>query len=104
LRLSCRKWRLDYKKWKNKANKRNNQLEKERMKNYNLRDKIKELEEKLPNNLALNSLENKNDIEPIKEETNKLIELDHECNKRAWNLIIFGINQQKDEGRLAIVK
>jgi hypothetical protein len=63
--------------------------------NHNLRDRIKEIEEKLTNNLALSSLENKLDIKPIKEEMNKLIELDHECNKRALNLIIFGIKEQK---------
>jgi hypothetical protein len=59
--------------------------------NHNLRDRIKELEEKLTNNLTLSNLENKLDIKPIKEEMNKLIELDHEHNKRALNLIIFGI-------------
>ena len=52
---------------------------------------IKELEEKLTNNLTLSNLENKSDIKPIKEEMNKLIELNHEHNKRASNLIIFGI-------------
>jgi two-component sensor histidine kinase len=41
--------------------------------NLNMRDRIKELEEKLTNNLALISLENKLDIKPIKEEMNKLI-------------------------------
>jgi hypothetical protein len=46
--------------------------------NHNLRDRIKELEEKLTNNLTLSNLENKLDIKPIKEEMNKLIELDHE--------------------------
>ena len=35
---------------------------------------------------------------------NKLIELDHKNNKRALNLIIFGINEQKDEDTLTIVK
>jgi hypothetical protein len=34
---------------------------------------------------------------------NKLIELDHECNKRSLNLIIFGI-KEKQEDTLAIVK
>jgi hypothetical protein len=72
--------------------------------NLNMRDRIKELEEKLTNNLALISLENKLDIKPIKEEMNKLIELDHEHNKRALNLIIFGIKEQQDEDTLAIVK
>jgi hypothetical protein len=59
--------------------------------NHNLRDRIKELEEKLTNNLTLSNLEKKLDIKPIKEELNKLIELDHEHNKRSLNLIIFGI-------------
>jgi hypothetical protein len=34
--------------------------------NHNPRDKIKELEEKLTNNLTLNSLESKFDIKPSK--------------------------------------
>jgi hypothetical protein len=59
--------------------------------NQNFRDRIKELEEKLTNNLTLSNMENKLDIKPIKEEMNKLIELDHERNKRALNLIFFGI-------------
>jgi hypothetical protein len=50
---------------------------------------IKELEEKLINNLTLSNMENKLDIKPIKEEMNKLIELDHERNKKALNLIIL---------------
>jgi hypothetical protein len=74
------------------------------LENLNLRNKIKELEEKLNNNLALNSLEGKLDIKPIKEEMNKLIELDHEHNKRALNLIIFGLKEKKDEDTLALVK
>ena len=35
--------------------------------NHNLRDRIKELEEKLTNNLTLSNMENKLDIKPIKE-------------------------------------
>jgi hypothetical protein len=72
--------------------------------NHNLRDRIKDLEEKLTNNLTLSNMENKLDIKPIKYEMNKLIELDHECNKRALNLIIFGIKEQQEEDTLAIVK
>jgi hypothetical protein len=72
--------------------------------NHNLRDRIKELEEKLTKNLTLSNLENKLDIKPIKEEMNKLIELDHEHNQRALNLIIFGIKEQQEEDTLAIVK
>jgi len=69
-----------------------------------LRDKIKELEEKLTNNLVLNSLENILDIKPIKEEMNKIIVLDHEHNKRVLNLIIFDIKEQKDKDTLALTK
>jgi hypothetical protein len=63
--------------------------------NNKLRDRLKELEEKLTNNLTLSNMENKLDIKPIKEEMNKLIELDHEHKKRALNLIIFGIKEQQ---------
>jgi hypothetical protein len=35
---------------------------------------------------------------------NKIIELDHECNKRALNLIFFGVKEQEEEDTLAIVK
>jgi NCAIR mutase (PurE)-related protein len=69
-----------------------------------LRDWIKELEEKLTNNLTLDNMENKLDIKPIKEEINKLIKLDHEHNKRALNLIIFGIKGQQEEDTLEILK
>jgi hypothetical protein len=72
--------------------------------NHNLRDRIKELEEKLTNNLTLTNMENKLDIKPNKEEMNKLIKLDHERNKRASNLKIFGIKEQQEEDTLAIVK
>jgi len=44
---------------------------------FTLRGEIKELKEKLNNNLALRNTNNKLDIKPIKEEMNKLIELDH---------------------------
>jgi hypothetical protein len=69
-----------------------------------LRDGIKELEEKLTNNLTLNNMKNKLDIKPIKEEMYKLIELGHECNKRALNLIICCIKEQQEEDILEIVK
>jgi hypothetical protein len=69
--------------------------------NLNMRDSM--LEEKLTNNLDLISLENKLDIKPINEEINNLVELDHECKRRAMNLIIFGIKEQ-EEDMLAIVK
>ena len=51
---------------------------------------IKELEAKVNNNLTINSVAGKLDIKPIKEEMKKLIELDHERNKRTLNPIIFG--------------
>jgi hypothetical protein len=35
---------------------------------------------------------------------NKLIELDHECNKRSLNLISFCIKEQQEEDTLEIVK
>ena len=42
------------------------------------------------------------DIKPIKEEMKKMIELDHEHNKRALNLIIFSLKEEVDEDTLAI--
>ena len=69
-----------------------------------MRDRIKELEEKLTNNLTLSSMENKLDIKAIKEEMNKLIKLGHERKKRALNLIIFGIKEQEEDDTLARVK
>ena len=47
-------------------------------------------------------MEGKLDIKPIKEEMKKLIELDHERNKRALNLIIFGLKEEEIKGTLAI--
>ena len=61
-----------------------------------MKDMIKELEAKVNNNLTLNSVAGKLDIKPIKEEIKKLIELDHERNKRALNLIIFGLKEEED--------
>ena len=49
-------------------------------------------------------MENKLDIKVIKEEMNKLIELDHECNKTSLNLTSFCIKEQQEEDTLAIVK
>jgi hypothetical protein len=49
-------------------------------------------------------MENKLDIKSIKEEMNKVIELDHERKKRALKFIIFGIKEQQEEDKLAIVK
>jgi hypothetical protein len=53
--------------------------------------------------LALNSLEGKLDIKLIKEEMNKLIELDHEHNKKALDLIIFYLKEKKDDATLALI-
>jgi hypothetical protein len=89
---------------------KSNQEKKQSMKkeevdeNTNLRDKNKELEDKLMNNMALNSVENKLDIKPIKKEMNKIIELDHEHNKRDFNLTIFSIKELNDDETLAILK
>ena len=68
-----------------------------------MKDMIKELEEKVNNNLTLNSVTGKLDIKPIKEEMTKVIELDHERYKRALNIIIFGLKEEVDEDILAIV-
>ena len=65
---------------------------------------IKELEKKVNNNLTLNSVTGKLDIKPIKQEIEKLIELDHERNKRALNLIIFSLKEEVDEDTLAIAQ
>ena len=63
---------------------------------------IKALQEKVNNNLTLNSVEAKIDIKPIKEEMNKLIALDHEHNKRALNLIIFCLKEEAEDNMLGI--
>jgi hypothetical protein len=49
-------------------------------------------------------MEGKFDIKPIKEKIDKLIELDHERNKRALNLIIFCLKVEKEDNKLALVK
>ena len=56
-----------------------------------MKDMIKGLEEKVNSRLTLNNVVDKLDIKPIKDEMKKLIELDHERNKRALNLITFGL-------------
>ena len=65
---------------------------------------IREPEEKVKNNLTLNSVVGKLDIKPIKEEMKKLIELNHERNKRALNLIILGLKEEIDKDILAIAQ
>jgi len=44
------------------------------------------------------------DIKPIKDEMKKLIKLDHQRNKRALNLIIFGLKEEVYEDTLAITQ
>ena len=69
-----------------------------------MEDMIKALEEKVNNNPTLNSVEGKLDIKPIKEETKKLIELDHERNKRDLKLVNFGVKEEVDKDTLYIVE
>ena len=63
--------------------------------NIKLKDRIKELEEKVNHNLTINNIKGKIDIKPIKEEMNKLIALNHERNKRALNLINFCLKEEE---------
>ena len=65
---------------------------------------IKELEEKVKRCLTLNSVISRLDIKPIKDEMKKLIELDHDHNKRALNLIISSLKEEIDEDTLAIAQ
>ena len=65
---------------------------------------IKELEAKVNNNFTLNNVADKLDIKPIKAEMKKMIELDHERNKRALNLVIFDVKDEVDDDTLAIVQ
>ena len=69
-----------------------------------MKDMIKELEEKVNSRLTLNNVVDKLDIKPIKDEMKKLIELDHERNKRALNLIIFGLKEEVDDDTLALAQ
>jgi len=65
---------------------------------------IKGLEENVNSRLTLYSGVGKLDIKPIKNEMKKLIELDHQHNKRALNLIMFGLKEEVDEDTLAITQ
>ena len=49
-------------------------------------------------------MEGKLDIKTIKEEMKKMIELDHERNKRDLNLVIFSVKEEVDDDTLAIVQ
>ena len=69
-----------------------------------MKDMIKELEENVNSRLTLNNVVDKLDIKPIKDEMKKLIELDHERDKRALNLIIFCLKEEVDEGTLALAQ
>ena len=75
----------------------------ETLESLKMKDMIKEQEAKVDNNLTLNTLAGKLDIKPIKEEMKKLIELDHERNKRALNIIIFSLKEKADKDTLTIV-
>lgn len=46
--------------------------------------------------MALNSLEGKLNIKPMKEEMNKIEEIHHEDNKRSLYSIIFGLNGEEE--------
>lgn len=82
-----------YNKWKSKVKEwTTHQGEVNNLKNILMKKKIKEPEENMNNYLALNSVL---DIKPIRKEMNKLIELDHEHNKRVLNLIIFTLKEEK---------
>jgi len=65
---------------------------------------IKEIEEKINSQLTLNNVVDKLDIKPIKDEMKKIIKLDHECNKRALNLIIIFLKEEVDEDTFSIAQ
>jgi len=69
-----------------------------------MNDMIKEIEEKVNSHITLNNVVGKLDIKRIKDEMKKIIELDHEHNKRALNLINFGLKEEVDEDTLAIAQ
>ena len=68
--------------------------------NTKLKDRIKELEEKVNHNLTLDNIESKIYIKHIKEEMKKLVALDHWCSKRDLSLIIFGLKDEEEEDML----
>lgn len=70
-------------------NQTSQQVDADTLENLKMKNMIKELEEKINSRLTLNSVAGKLDIKPITNEMKKLIELDHEHNKKALNLIIF---------------
>jgi len=86
------------------TNKTSQQGDVDTLESLKMKDMIKELEEKVNSHLTLNNVVDKLDIKPIKDEMKKLIELDHERNKKALNLIIFGLKEEVDEDTLAIAQ
>ena len=85
-------------------NQTSQQVDVDTLESLKMMDMIKELEDKVNNRLTLKSVVGKLDIKPIKDEMKKLIELDHERNKRALNLIIFGFKEEVDEDTLDIAQ
>jgi len=63
---------------------------------------IKELGKKLTNSWPY--LENKLDINPIKEKMNKLFKLDHDNKNSVLNLLYFGIKEKQHKETLEILK
>lgn len=49
-------------------------------------------------------MENYLDMKLFREEMNMLIDLDHDYNKRALNLIIASVKEYKDDDTITIVK
>jgi len=85
-------------------NQTSQQVDANTLESLKMKDMIKELEEKVNSRLTLNSVAGKLDIKPIKDEMKKLIELDRERNKRALNLVIFGLKEEVDDDTLAIIQ
>jgi len=83
-------------------NQTSQQVDVDTLESIKMKDMINELEEKVNSCLTLNSVVGKLDIKPIKDEVKKLIELDHERNKRALILIIFSLKEEVDEDTLAL--
>ena len=86
------------------TNQTSQQGDSDTLESLKMKDMLKELEENVNNIVTLNSVARKLDIKPNKEEIKKVIELDHERNKRALNLIIFGFKEEVDEDTLGIVQ
>ena len=52
----------------------------------------------------MSSFEGKFDIKPIKEEMDKIMEVDHECSKRYFKFITFVFKEGKEEDMVSLVK